>query len=358
VETTQRDPILGPIRMLFEVGTVAGMSDGQLLDRFLARRDEEGEGEGHAEVAFAALVERHGPMVLRICRGRLGDEHDAEDAFQATFFILARKASAIRKHESAASWLNGVAREVASCARRSAALRRAKERSAAGLTRESGPVADRNEDELVPAILEEVDILPEKYRTPLRLCLLEGLTHEEAANRLGWPVGTVKTRVRWAKERLRTRLARRGLAPSLGAIGAALASVEASAMPARLVRSTVRDALRFGTAPGGLSAPVAALVELGLGSLLMNRWKMAALVFASMGIFAAGAMGLARPGPQEKGKPAEGQPVVAEKAAAKPNPAEVAEAERIAQSDRLDHVKLIAIDVELLRMELEGWKER
>src|SRR6185437_13721701 len=105
-------------------------------------------------------------------------------------------------------------------------------------------------------VREEVGDLPEKYRTPLMLCLLDGLTHEEAATRLGWPVGTVKTRVRRAKDQLRTRLARRGLAPSLGAIGGALAAREASAMPAALVRSTARLAMEFAMNNGVVSATV------------------------------------------------------------------------------------------------------
>ena len=324
METTRRDLGPGSIRLLFEVGTVAGLSDGRLLDRFLDRRGD----EEAAEVAFAALVERHGPMVLRICRARLGDEHDAQDAFQATFLILARKAASIRKRDSAASWLQGVARRVASCARRSAALRRAKERTAAGRTTEAIDHPDRAD--LVPAVREEVGDLPEKYRTPLMLCLLDGLTHEEAATRLGWPVGTVKTRVRHAKDRLRTRLARRGLAPSLGAIGAALAASEASAMPAALVRSTAGVALRFAAGRaavhGILSASVAHLVKLGLGSLIMSRLKVAALVITSAGALAAGANGLARQasGPQAEEKSAVARPVVpAAPAESKPVAAEV-----------------------------------
>ena len=114
LETTRPQAIAGPIRLLFEGGAVAGLGDSALLDRFLAR-DVDSEG---AEVAFAALVERHGPSVLRACRARLRDEHDAQDAFQATFLILARKAGSIRDSDSAATWLVGVARRVASCSRR------------------------------------------------------------------------------------------------------------------------------------------------------------------------------------------------------------------------------------------------
>jgi RNA polymerase sigma factor (sigma-70 family) len=350
VETTRGEPILGPIRLLFEVGTVAGMSDGQLLDRFLARRGD----EEAAEVAFAALVERHGPMVLRACRARLGDEHDAQDAFQATFLILARKAGAIRQHESAASWLHGVARRVASCARRAAAVRRAKERKAAG--GKADFVAEGDRSDLVPTVREEVGDLPEKYRTPLMLCLLDGLTHEEAATRLGWPVGTVKTRVRRAKDRLRVALTRRGLAPSLGAIGAALAAREASAMPATLVRATARAALGFelGRSSAFLSASVAKLVELGIGSLIMTRLKIIGLVVASIGVLAAGATtGLARQDskPQEKQKPAEARP--AEKAVDAPRPV----AAEVAEEDVLDQLEMAKIAIEVHRMDLENLRK-
>ncbi len=349
METARGESILGPIRLLFEVGTVAGMSDGQLLDRFLDRRcDEEA-----AEVAFAALVERHGPMVLRACRARLGDEHDAQDAFQATFLILARKAAAIRNHESAASWLHGVARRVASCARRAAAVRRAKERKAAGGKLDF--VAEPDRSDVVPAVREEVGGLPEKYRTPLMLCLLDGLTHEEAAARLGWPVGTVKTRVRRAKDRLRVALTRRGLAPSLGAIGAALAAREASAMPATLVRATARAALGFelGRNAVFLSASVARLVELGLGSLIMTRLKIVGLVVASIGVLATGATtGLARQDskPQEKQKPAEARSV--EKAADAPKPV----AEVVAEEDILVQLEMARIDFQLHTEKVDALK--
>jgi RNA polymerase sigma factor (sigma-70 family) len=340
---------MGSIRLLFEVGTVAGLSDGQLLGRFLDRRaDVEA-----AEVAFAALVERHGPMVLRACRARLVDEHDAQDAFQATFLILARKAGSIRNRDSASSWLQGVARRVSSCARRQAALRRAKERTAAGQTAEA--VADADRDDLVPAVREEVGELPEKYRTPLMLCLLDGLTHEEAATHLGWPVGTVKTRVRHAKDRLRIRLARRGLAPSLAAIGAALATREASAMPAALVRATARTALRFemGRSMASLSASVARLVEVGLGSLIMSRWKVVALVIMSAGALTAGAKGLARqaPGPRGEDKPAVARPA-AKDAAAGTEPVKA----EVTGQEALDQLEMARLRFEILQKNLDKFK--
>ena len=179
MEATRRQDVCGPIRLLFEGSAVGGLSDGQLLDRFLDRRA--GGDREAAELAFGALVERHGTAVLRTCRTRLGHEHDAQDACQATFLILARKARSIRRQESLASWLDGVARRVASCARRSAALRRAREREVVE-TRPTFAVALESSD-LSPVVWEEVGGLPEHERAPLTFCLLDGLTHEEAATR-------------------------------------------------------------------------------------------------------------------------------------------------------------------------------
>ncbi len=338
LETTRPPSIAGPIRLLFEGGAVAGLGDPALLDRFLAR-DADPEG---AEVAFAALVERHGPSVLRACRARLRDEHDAQDAFQATFLILARRARSIRNRESAAGWLVGVARRVASCARRASRTRLAKERAAA----EGRPsyVDGPEESGLAPALLEEVGDLPERDRAPLRLCLLDGLTHEEAAARLGCPVGTVKTRVRRAKSRLRLRLARRGFAPSLAGLGPALAAPEASAWPAALASATARAALRSATAPAAIPATVAALVELGLGSLMMTRIKIASLLVASAGMLVVGgAQGLARPGPQDPEKPAATPKAATPKAEAVPKPAEVDPSE----------VDLARIDAEIIAEKLK-----
>ena len=351
MEVIRRDSLAGSIRLLFEGGAVAGLSDGQLLDRFLDGRAGAPES---AEVAFEALVDRHGPMVLRVCRARLGDEHDAQDAFQATFLILARKAGSIRDRDSASSWLQGVARRVAGCARRASAVRRAKEREAAGRVGLYAP--DPAPIDLAPAVREEVGDLPEKYREPLVLCLLDGLTHEEAAARLGWPVGTVKTRVRRAKDQLRTRLTRRGFAPTVGAIAVAMGSKEASAMPAALVRATAKAALEFSKGPGAVASTAAALAQLGLGSLSMTRMKILAIVMSSFGTLAAGANGLARQGPaqQEKQKPAQAAPVAkSEPDRREATVAKVAEAVDDPTSEQLEMARL---DLEVLQGKLETLK--
>ena len=214
--------VLNDIEVLFDRGTTAGLTDVQLLDRFLA------DGGASGEAAFTALVKRHGPMVLRVCRGELRDLHAAEDAFQATFLILARQARSIREAGSLASWLYGVARRVARRARTVATRRAARERRGGRMIEDRARHAPEPPD-LVPEVQEEVDRLPEKYRSPIVLCYLEGLTHEEAAFQLRVPVGTVKIRLSRGRERLRGRLIRRGLAPAL--IASALAAPTAPPSP-------------------------------------------------------------------------------------------------------------------------------
>ena len=194
------------IRALFSAGRVGGLTDQELLEGFTSRDGDD------AELAFASLVERHGPMVLRVCRTVLRDAHEAEDAFQATFLILALKARSIRGRDSLTSWLYSVAYNVAATARSSAARRRSHELKAG----QSRPIAFTEDarDDLGPLIHEELDRIPERYRAVLVLCCLEGLTQHQAAQQLGWPLGTVQSRLARGRERLRARLARRGLAPS------------------------------------------------------------------------------------------------------------------------------------------------
>src|SRR5262249_21892340 len=190
---------------LFRAGTVGDLSDGELLDRYVRCRDDVGGA------AFAALVVRHGLMVFRVCRQVLDDPHDAEDAFQVTFLVLARQAGAIRKRPSVSSWLFGVARRAAARIRMEEARRRRYEARSA--ERSSARYAARPEPpdpDPDPELHAEIERLPENYRLPIVLCYLEGLTHEQAASRLRWPLGTLKTRLSRARERLRSRLERRG----------------------------------------------------------------------------------------------------------------------------------------------------
>ena len=228
-----RGPALRSISALMSAGTVGSLTDGQLLERFLT------QDEDAAELAFATLVDRHGAMVLRVCRAVLRDAHDADDAFQATFLILALKAQSIRGRESLGSWLYSVAYNVAATSRSTAARRRRHEFEA-GQTRAHAAV-ESSLDDVGPIVHQELDRLPERYRTVLVLCYLEGLTHQQAAQQLGWPLGTVQSRLARGRERLRAWLLRRGLAPSVG-LGVLSFNVEAATatVPSSLAAATVR----------------------------------------------------------------------------------------------------------------------
>jgi RNA polymerase sigma factor (sigma-70 family) len=232
----------------------AGERDGELLRRFVAA------GEA---TAFAVLVRRHGPMVLGVCRRLLGNVHDAEDAFQATFLVLARKARSVRKPDALAHWLYGVAYRVALKARK-LAPRRPVMNPIPEEVSSSDPVAEAAGHELRPVIDEELNRLPEKYRAPLVLCYLEGKTNEEAARLLGWTKGTVSGRLARARDLLRPRLARRGVGLSAGLA----VLLTRSETPAALAETTVRAALA-----GGASAPAAALAQGVIRAMFVSQIK-------------------------------------------------------------------------------------
>jgi RNA polymerase sigma-70 factor (ECF subfamily) len=181
-----------------------GASDAQLLERYAA---------AHDEAAFEALARRHGQMVLGVCRRVLGDAHEAEDAFQAAFLVLVRRAGEVRKGERLAGWLYGVAQRVAVRARAQAARRRDRERQGVPLDAVQA-AGDEAPSDLKPLLHEEINRLPAPYRRPVVLCHLQGKTNEEAARELDCPVGTVKARLRRARALLGSRLAQRGLAPN------------------------------------------------------------------------------------------------------------------------------------------------
>jgi RNA polymerase sigma factor (sigma-70 family) len=272
------------INRLFLDGTAVGLTDGQLLERFSTRRPE------GAEAAFEALVNRHGPMVLRVCRGVLRDPRDVEDAFQATFLVLVKKAHALDERELLAPWLYGVARRVALKARGVASRRSRRE---GGIM--DDPPADPAEGpwpDLRPILHEELDRLPEKYRKPVVLCHLEGLTHAEAAQELAWPVGTVSVRLARARKLLKERLTRRGLGvtASLWAAGA-LPEAAGAAVAESLLRSTVKAALVASTsrmlAAGAASAGAASLAQRTLTTMLIARIKWLVIPVA-LGLGAAG----------------------------------------------------------------------
>jgi RNA polymerase sigma factor (sigma-70 family) len=276
------------IAALFDVGTCAGMSDGELLEWFQTRRD------ASAERAFSVLVDRHGPMVLRTCRAILGDRTDAEDAFQVTFLVLARKAGSIRRRESVTGWLYGVAFRTASYARGSRARRRRHERAAAARTSER--IEAETPDDLAALVHEEVARLPERLRAAVLLCEIDGLTSEEAARRLNCPVGTIKSRLSRARERLKQRLEGRELA-----LGSVYSS--SSGVPTRLIETTVGLVARpsNGTAKITITAALAAWETGVLRSLSMFNLKMAAASLLMIGFVTSGAALLAQdPAPAKK----------------------------------------------------------
>jgi RNA polymerase sigma factor (sigma-70 family) len=248
------------VQTLFQLGSLGSWTDGQLMTRFVA--DREG-----SEAAFRMLLARHGPMVLGVCRRILDDPHAAEDAFQATFLVLVRKARMLRDQDRLTSWLYGVALRTARKARATESRRRLVEGRAVQETPRSEG-RDSRQAELRAVIDEEIHRLPEHYRLPLVLCHLEGLQHEEVAERLGCPVGTVESRLFRARQRLRAGLVRRGLAPAFIGVLGALRPPNASASLTPLIEATVRAALLpAGKASGGMGSSVLAAA----GSLFLLK---------------------------------------------------------------------------------------
>jgi RNA polymerase sigma factor (sigma-70 family) len=240
-------------------------ADGELLERFVKTRDE---------AAFQMLMERHGPMVLGVCRRVLGNQADAEDAFQATFLVLVRKASAVVPRSQVGNWLYGVAYKAALKALAMNRTRRVKEREA--LARENRAPAG-NADRLQELLDAELSALPDIFRTPIVLCELEGRTIKEAAERLGWPPGTVASRLARGRRRLAARLARLGYAVPAAGITTLLGDSSAAAsLPSALQAATVHAALAAGTQSSGaglVSAKAALLTGQVMKALLLEKLK-------------------------------------------------------------------------------------
>jgi RNA polymerase sigma factor (sigma-70 family) len=298
-------PLLTHVRRLAVPVSIAPESDGELLDRFVRRCDED---------AFAALVDRHGPMVLRVCRRVLGDEHAAEDAFQACFLVLARRARSIRQSNTLAAWLHSVA------ARLAFRLRAAAGRRPSAVTGQHADPADTHLDplaaltarELLAAVDEEIARLPENYQLPVLLCCVEGLSQEEVAARLGWTAGSLKGRLERGRRRLHARLTRRGLtlAAALSAVEAAR-GVATAECPARLGAAAVKAVLAFaGPARAASEIPDAArLASEFIGGAEAVKAKTALVVLFVLGLTALGAATLTQSGPGEpKATPPAGQP--------------------------------------------------
>jgi RNA polymerase sigma factor (sigma-70 family) len=280
-------------------------ADAALVGRWLAGRDED---------AFAALVARHGLMVLGVCSRLLHDARDVEDAFQATFLVLARKAAAVRPPAAVGAWLHGVARRVARKARAAAAELRTREGNharKAGHVPAADPLDALSARELLAAVDEEVARLPSAYRLPVVLCCLEGRSYEEAARLLGWSSGALRGRLERGRGRLRARLARRGLtgeAPALLA-GGLIPSPASRPLPARLVAAGTRDAVAFAAGspalPQRVSGRAATLAEAALRGPLSANAKGALGILAAAGLLAAATSALAPP-PAAPGPPGVG----------------------------------------------------
>src|SRR5579871_4448365 len=219
--------LLGHVRRTAGADAAARVPDDQLLERFVAGRDEQ---------AFAALVRRHGGLVLAACRRTLADETDVEDAFQAAFLTLVCKAGSIRRGQALGSWLYRVAARAAGQVRLNAERRRRHERPG---PEPAAPAADPSWREACAVLHDELARLPERLRLPLLLCYLEGKTRDEAARQLGWSLGTLRGRLERGRHLLRARLDRRGVTLAVG-LGAAVATPARSAVPARLVAAPLR----------------------------------------------------------------------------------------------------------------------
>jgi zinc protease len=302
--TGHRGSVIDSLGRLFDAGTVTGLSEAQLLERFLAHRDES---------AFEAILHRHGPLVLGVCRRILDDPHDVADAFQTTFLILVKKARSIRDRDVLGTWLYGVARRVAVRAKVNARRRRTRERTGAeGLDVDhQQPRADRLEANELRALIDaELERLPSRYRQPVILCDLEGQTHEQAAAQIGCPVGTVKSRLSRGREQLRSRLVRRGVAPSVALLASTLAAEAAQAVPVEWINQTLAAAVTLAAgnavAAGTFSAGVVTLWKGVVRSMFLAKMKYAAAAVMAIAFVTTGVWALVGPSPAQpvRGEPA------------------------------------------------------
>jgi RNA polymerase sigma factor (sigma-70 family) len=295
--------VLRNLTTLCTAGVVGNLSDEQLLDRFIELSDEV------AEAAFATLVQRHGAMVLGVCHRILRDVHAAEDAFQATFLVLARKATSVVPRDRVANWLYGVAYRTANESRVRTSRRRAREAKVARRPRDQSP-GETSPHELREILDDELAALPSRYRGPLVLCELEGLSRQDAARRLAIREGTLSSRLARGKARLRERLARRGFEPPAGAVPFVLIrEATTTLLTDRLIDSTTQAAMRVAagvSTAAVVSTSVVSLTEGVLKGMLLSKLKGIALVIGSSLAVVSGAVALGQsgPGPQSTG-PAE-----------------------------------------------------
>jgi RNA polymerase sigma factor (sigma-70 family) len=283
VATAQMNTVIRHLRRAVLLQDGADRTDGELLASFIDEKDE---------AAFEALVRRHGPMVLSVCRRIVGNHHDAEDAFQATFLVLARKASSVRPRAMVANWLHGVACRTAMKAKTMTAKRRVRETNVTEMPEPEAAPQDQWHD-LQPIIDQELSGLPENYRLPIILCDLEGKSIKDATQQLGWPQGTLAGRLARARKMLAKRLTQRGVVLSGGALAVVLTENAASAcVPVPLAVSTTKAAVAVAAgqaaAPSLVSAKVATLMEGVIKGMLLTKLKTVAVVFLALGMVAFG----------------------------------------------------------------------
>jgi RNA polymerase sigma factor (sigma-70 family) len=275
------------LRHLYSLGVLGEMTDAQLLANFVARHDSS------ADDSFEVLMDRHGPMVLQTCHAVLRDEHAAEDAFQATFLVLARKAGSIWLKDSLASWLHGVALRVALKARSDAIKRRRHERQVAerhGKTAQTYAASNDSQSDAQAALNEEIARLPEKYRSVTILCHLQAMTYQAAANRLGLSVDTVRGRLARAKATLRSRLSRRGVDVSAALVSARPVINALPYVSPRLFHATIFGLMARETAtcldPSTISQSAVSLSERVCKTMITTKLSTLALTLALGGIAA------------------------------------------------------------------------
>jgi RNA polymerase sigma factor (sigma-70 family) len=297
-----------------------GQTDGQLLARFLEQRDE---------AALAALMGRHGPMVWGVCRRLLPSHHDAEDAFQASFLVLVRKAASVRPREMVGNWLYGVAHQTAMNARAMLAKRRAREMQGVAMPEIQAPAPDAWHD-LHRVLDQELSRLPDKYRVAIVLCDLEGKTRHETARQLGLPEGTLAGHLTRGRAMLARRFARQGLALSGTALVTALTQQAASAsLPTAVMNDALKAVARAAAgqvAGAAISARVAALTQGTMKSMLLRKLKIALTLVVALTVTGTGVRhGIVRPQVADiadSGQPLSngGLPGRAESVAAAPEP--------------------------------------
>lgn len=270
VSTRREGPVLG---------------DGQLLESFVSRRDA---------AAVEALIMRHGPMVWGVCRRVLGNDHDAEDAFQATFLVLIRRAASVTSKEYIANWLYGVARQTALKARAMLVKRKGRERQVEAMP-DPLAVERENGSDLQAVLDEELGRLPSKYRVIVVLCDVKGIARKEAARQLGCPEGTVAGRLARARTLLARRLAQRGVTLPAGmALATTIQNTVSAQMPTAIVSSTIKAAGQYATGhavSGGISVDVVALTEGVLKAMWMSKMKASLGVFLACGLLAVLVLG-------------------------------------------------------------------